>query len=265
MNTPNPYALNIYTDGSALKNPGVGGIGIRFIFPDFLEKEDPIKDFLFPGFKGTTNQQMEIKACIVALDEAMRLVEISKINTIIIYTDSLYVVNNYKKAIFYLPSRGWMKHDGSPVLNVPMWKELTRKIKNIGKVVEIKWVKGHSNNIHNKAVDKIAKQSARQAIKELSPTTSITVRKKKTKEKTERGSVKMLGQMIKIRIITNEYLREQKIAKIRYEVISKNSKFYNKVDFIYSKKTLSAGHSFLVSFNKNDNFPQISRVFKEII
>ena len=37
------------------------------------------------------------------------------------------------------------------------------------------------------------------------------------------------------------------------------------LDFIYSKKTLSAGHSFLVSFNKNDNFPQISRVFKEII
>ena len=265
MNIPNPHALNIYTDGSALKNPGAGGIGIRFIFPDFLEKEEPIKDFYFPGFKGTTNQQMEIKACIVALEESNRLTELPKINTIIIHTDSLYVVNNYKKAKFHWPSSGWVKYDGSPVLNVPLWKELTRKINNVRKVVEIKWVKGHSGNIHNEAVDKMAKQSARQVIKELSPTTSVTVRRKKTKEKTERGSVKMLGQKIKIRIITNEYLREQKIAKIRYEVISKNSKFYNKVDFIYSNKTLSAGHSFLVSFNKNNNFPKISRVFKEII
>ena len=184
MNTPNPYALNIYTDGSALKNPGTGGIGIRFIFPDFLEKEELIKDFCFPGFKGTTNQQMEIKACIVALEESNRLTELPKINTIIIHTDSLYVVNNYKKAKFHWPSSGWVKYDGSPVLNVPLWKELTRKINNVRKVVEIKvGQRTFWQYTQWKPVDKMAKQSARQVIKELSPTTSVTVRRKRQKKK----------------------------------------------------------------------------------
>ena len=31
-------ALNIYTDGSAFSSPRKGGVGIRFKFPDFLEK-----------------------------------------------------------------------------------------------------------------------------------------------------------------------------------------------------------------------------------
>lgn len=260
----NPYALNIYADGSALKNPGIGGIGIRFIFPDFLEKEELIKDFDFPGFKGATNQQMEIKACVVALEETARLAELSQINTIVIYTDSMYVVDNYKKAMYNWPSNGWVKYDGSPVLNVQLWKELVRKIKKVGRSVEIKWVKGHSGNIHNKAVDKMARQSAQKAIEKFSSSSSVNVRRKKTKEKTERGSVKMLGQTIKIRIITSEYLRERKIFRLRYEVISKNSKFYDKVDFVYSEKPLRAGHSFLVSFNRNDRFPQISRIFKEL-
>ena len=260
----NPHALNIYTDGSAPKNPGIGGIGIRFIFPDFLEREVPIKDFDFPGFKGATNQQMEIKACIVALDEAMCLVELPQINTIIIYTDSLYVVDNYKKAISSWPSNGWVKYDGSPVLNVPLWKELVRKIKKVGKFMEIKWVKGHSDNIHNKAVDKMAKQSAQKAVENFSPSSSINVRRKKTKEKTERGSVKMFGQVIKIRIITSEYLREHKKFRLRYEVISKKSKFYSKVDFIYSEKPLRVGHSFLVIFNKNNGYPGIKHILKEI-
>lgn len=260
----NPHALNIYTDGSALKNPGMGGIGIRFIFPDFLEKEELIKDFDFAGFKGATNQQMEIKACVVALDEAMRLVELPKINTIVIHTDSMYVVGNYKKAIYNWPSNGWTKHDGSPVLNVETWKELIRNIKKISRPVEIKWVKGHSDNIHNKAVDKMAKQSAKKAVEKFPQSLSVNVRRKKTKEKTEKGSVKMLGQRIKIRIITTEYLKERKTFKLRYEVISKSSKFYGKVDFIYSEKPLRVGHSFLVIFNKNNDYPQIKQVLKEI-
>lgn len=260
----NPHALNIYTDGSALKNPGIGGIGIRFIFPDFLEKEESIKDFAFPGFKGATNQQMEIKACIVALEEAMRLVELPQINTIVIYTDSIYVVDNYKKAMYNWPSNGWVKYDGSPVLNVQLWKELVRKIKRVGRLVEIKWIKGHSANIHNKAVDKMAKQSAQKAVENFSPNSSINVRKKKTKEKTERGSVNMLGQRIKIRIITSEYLKEHKKFRLRYEVVSKNSKFYDKVDFIYSEKPLRAGHIFLVIFNKNNGYPEINHILKEI-
>lgn len=260
----NPHALNIYTDGSALKNPGIGGIGIRFIFPDFLEKEESIKDFSFPGFKGATNQQMEIKACVVALEEAMRLVELSQINTIVIYTDSMYVVGNYKKAMYSWPLNGWVKSDGGPVFNVQLWKELVRKIKKVGRSVEIKWVKGHSNNIHNKAVDKMAKQSAQKAIEKFSSSSSVNLRRKKTKEKTEKGSVKMLGQRIKIRIITTEYLKEHKTFKLRYEVVSKNSKFYDKVDFIYSEKPLRVGHSFLVVFNRNDKFPQISRILKEL-
>jgi len=96
-----PRALLIYTDGSARpKNPGHGGVGVRFVFPDFLEKDEFRKDFNLPGYKSATNNQMELKASILGLLEALKLEEIKSgtINSIIICTDSLYLKDNYKKA-----------------------------------------------------------------------------------------------------------------------------------------------------------------------
>jgi ribonuclease HI len=56
----------------------------------------------------------------------------------------------------------------------------------------MKWVKGHRNSQHNKAVDKLAKRSAQQRTgRRLS---IVKVRRKVSEQAVERGSVQMLGQ-----------------------------------------------------------------------
>jgi ribonuclease HI len=253
-------ALNIYTDGSSYSSPRRGGIGIRFVFPCFMNKGE--LDFDFDGYKCATSNQMELKACITALQEVSHLSEINFVSRIIIHTDSCYVVDNYKRAVYSWSRNKWGKSTGAPVLNAELWKELLKNVRKIRKRVDIEWVKGHSKNEHNKAVDKLAKKSANNATKSL--TGFVDVRRKLSNKHVEIGSVKMLGQMMSIRIITSQYLEVQKIWKYKYEVVSKKSVFYKYVDIIYYRDVLRVGHVYLVRFNKNSDYPQITNVFREI-
>lgn len=260
-------ALNIYTDGSSIKSPRAGGIGIRFVTigSDGLEQ---IQDIQSPGYLNVTNNQMELQACIHALKEAMRLKLTIGFNEVVIYTDSRYVVENYQKAMFAWPKNRWFLHSGRPVLNAYLWKELVKCIKNIEMRVEIKWVKGHSKNYHNKAVDRMARESAKMARETRKftirkPLSFVHVRRKLTSNLVEIGSVEMKSQRMSVRIITCEYLTVQKVWKYKYEVISKKSKYYGKVDIIFSEHPLSTGHSYYVKVNDNTLNPRIVKVFRE--
>lgn len=102
-------ALNIYTDGSCYSSPRTGGIGIRFVFPEFMNKENI--DFDFDGYKGATNNQMELKACIVALQQISKFSESLQASRIIVHTDSCYVVDNYKTAFYIWSANKWRKRN----------------------------------------------------------------------------------------------------------------------------------------------------------
>ncbi len=56
--------ITIYTDGSALGNPGAGGYGVVLLAGKFRKE-------LSQGFRLTTNNRMELTAACVAL-EALR-------------------------------------------------------------------------------------------------------------------------------------------------------------------------------------------------
>jgi len=255
-------ALNIYTDGSSFQTPRVGGIGIRFVQIDSSGNEQ-IQDFQFSGYKNATNNQMELHACIISLKEALRLQLTFDVSRIVIYTDSLYLVDNYKKAMFEWPKTKWFTRSGRPVLNADLWKELIKCMKSVRIRTDFIWVKGHSKNFHNKAVDRMARQSAKIPINK--PLSIVHVRRKLTSESVDIGSVKLYGQRISIRIITSEYLRVQKLSKYKYEVISKNSKYFGNVDIIFSNKTLRVGHSYFVKVNCDTSNPRVEKVYKEII
>lgn len=260
-----PHALNVYTDGSSPKNPGVGGIGVRFIFPDNYESLEPIQDFNFPGYKGGGIGLMEIMAGIEALKEVLKLPDLHKIKRVVIHSDSMYFVDGYKSAIYSWSKKQWRKLDGSPVSNTKEWKDLLRlahKLSSHGLSLDIKKVQGHSTDIHNRAVDKLAKKSATFPIKNISQ--SSIVRRKNTKNKTVKGSIQGLGQRIKIRVITSEYLSLQKESKYRCEIISKGSVFYGKADFLFSKEVLRPAHSYLVILSGTGTYLQIKRVIKEL-
>lgn len=253
-------ALNIYTDGSCLPRPRRGGIGIRFLLLNEEGYPEPF-DLKLPGYRASTNNQMELQACIEALKEAPRVDPSAE--KIAIHTDSRYIVDNYKKAMFQWPTNGWSLRDtGRPVENVDQWKELVRLIKKNGRV-EFYWVKGHSKNEDNKAVDRLAKESAKIALNK--PISPGDVRRKQTTKSVRVGSVRMRGQRISIRIITAQPMRSHGLFKYRYEVISKGSKYFGNVDFIFSDIMIKAGHSFVVSLNNHQYNPRISKVIREIL
>ena len=253
--------LYIYTDGSSLRSPRRGGLGIRFIYVD-AGGEEQVHDIQSPGYKGATNNEMELKACVMAIEEAMRLLLTRGVTRIIFRTDSAYIVDNYKTAMFQWSTNRWQRRSGAPVLNAELWKKLLRGMKKVRVRVDFEWVKGHSRDEHNRAVDRMAKQSARMASQ--APLSLVHVRRKLTDESVQPGSVEMRGQRVSIRIISTERLTVQKVWKCKYEVISKRSDDYLRVDIIFSDKLLKAGHSYYVQVNDDTGNPRIRKVFWEI-
>lgn len=258
-------AINIYADGSCLPHPRRGGIGIQLVIVDSLGQEK-IEDIELPGYKGATNNQMELLACINGIKEAMHHPDFINFSRIYVHTDSLYICDNYNRALFSWSKNKWCNYDGRPVDNAKLWKELLKtvvKCERLQKRVKFQWVKGHSRDLHNKAADILAKQSAKNAVNP--PLTMVSVRRKKTAESINRGCIPMRNQRMSIGIITFERLTMQRRYKYKYEVISRSSPYYGKVDYAYSEIFLKDGHSYSVRFNDIAGNPTIVKVFRELL
>jgi len=255
-------ALNIYTDGSAKTTPRRGGIGIIFVYVNEAGEEvsEPLE---LPGYKSATINEMELNACIVALENAGTYLQRGHFSKIIIFTDSDYVFSNYRNAMFLWPRTRWLKKSGAPVLNAQLWKDLVKQIHKVGTKVDFQKVKAHSSDVFNRAVDKLAKHSASIPLNQ--PLAVSTVRRKRSKIKTKLGSVEMLGQRLTIRIVECKYLQVQHLYRYRYEVISKASPFYRRVDFLSSTEILREGHTFSVRMNTDISNPQIAKLFHEVV
>lgn len=256
-------ALNIYTDGSSYSSPRVGGVGIIFVLVDATGNE-VVDESAIQGYKGATNNQMELQAAILALREAKDRDLAGHMRRIVIHTDSMYICDNYKRAMFEWPKTRWAKRGGAPVLNADLWKDLVKAIKASGCVVEFRWVKGHRTDPFNKAVDKLAKRSAKSASQ--SPLAQVSVRRKRSRESVQPGAVSIAGQRLSIRVITCEYLRVQQVWKYKYEIVSKRNPLFGKVDWIYSPRDvpLRDGHSYHVRLNDDPAYPQVLKVFREL-
>jgi ribonuclease HI len=254
-------ALNIYTDGSSKPKPRRGGIGIRYIYTDMSGKE-VCENLPLPGYLGATNNEMELNACIIALKHVSSYLSKKVFQRIIIFTDSNYVVENNSTALFEWPKTKWIRRSGAPVLNAKLWQELNRARKKIRIWVDIKKVEGHSQDIHNREVDRLAKQSANDARNR--PLSVRIVRRKKSKEITRVGSVGIIEQRITVRIIEGQCLEVQKLYRYRYEVMSKKSPYYKKVDFIVSTEVLHEGHTYSVKLNNEQDNPRIVKVYREV-
>jgi ribonuclease HI len=175
------------------------------------------------------------------------------------------VVENYDRALYQWQSNKWMTRDGNPVANAQQWEELIKLVFRVGKRVEFRWVKGHRKSPHNKAADKLAKASAAQRSGQR--LSIVKVRRKKTDRSVDTGSVGMRGQRMTVRIITDEFLRLQRVNKYKYEVMSARSEFRGSVDIIYSEPSihLSAGHTYYVQVNTEPDRPRVIKMFREII
>ena len=140
--------LVIYTDGGAINNPGPGGYGI--VICDGDDRRE-----LSGGFARTTNNRMELTACIVALESVAGCGR-----PIVLYSDSSYLVNGVMKGwARSWRARGWVKSDGAPAQNVDLWQRLLGLLEH--EQVILRWVRGHAGNALNERCDRLAVDAAR--------------------------------------------------------------------------------------------------------
>jgi ribonuclease HI len=138
----------VYTDGGCMNNPGPGGYGV-------VLRQGTVTKELSGGYRLTTNNRMEMMACIVALCLP------EKPSSILLFSDSRYVVDSITKGwAKKWRANNWIKSDKKSALNADLWERLLELCKN--HVVEFRWVKGHAGNAYNERCDQLATQGARQ-------------------------------------------------------------------------------------------------------
>jgi ribonuclease HI len=114
--------LNIYADGSSYSGPRRCGLGILYVTVD-ESGEEIADDYPLPRYLGATNQQMELRAAIdalLALVTRRAPVSAAPWRQIVIWTDTMYLVDGFKSARFTRPATGWMTRDGNPVANAQL-------------------------------------------------------------------------------------------------------------------------------------------------
>ncbi len=137
--------LTIYTDGACKGNPGRGGWGIVAI-----GSETGTYDYASGHEPETTNNRMELTAVLKALKYMAKFGYVAA--TII--TDSMYVKNGLEKWMIGWRRNNWATSTGSPVKNKDLWVEIDNLRQQFD--LNFQWVKGHSGNKYNDAVDKLA-------------------------------------------------------------------------------------------------------------
>lgn len=135
-------AVVIHTDGACSGNPGPGGWGAVLAY-NGTRKE------LYGGEKDTTNNRMELKAAIAALNALTRPC------TVEMHVDSVYVKDGITKWIFGWKRNGWKTADKKPVKNVELWQALDEAIQR--HQISWHWVKGHAGDPENERADELAR------------------------------------------------------------------------------------------------------------
>jgi ribonuclease HI len=259
--------LNIYIDGSSFSSPRRGGVGIFFVTegPDGGWLETPYE---VAGFQSATNNQMELQACIEALHALSRgrvALDPAVYRKLVFWTDSQYLANGFDSARYSWPRARWLTRDGNPVANTALWKELLRLATRVGRPVDFQWVKGHKDSFFNKRADKLAKTSAKAPVLR-GPLDQRKVRRKTTTEAIQRGSVEMSGQQMTIRLFEELDQSDQGLVRFKYEVLSKRSPFFGKVDYIWAARgaPMRAGHIYRVRVNRDTRAPRIVKLVGEV-
>lgn len=135
--------ITIYTDGSAIGNPGPGGFGVVMLAGHHRRE-------ISAGYALTTNNRMELLAVIVAL-EAIKV----KGAKVTIYSDSKYVVDAIdKRWVFAWATKGFKDKK-----NPDLWQRFLRIYPHHN--VTMVWVKGHNSIPENERCDTLAQAAAR--------------------------------------------------------------------------------------------------------
>lgn len=142
--------VKIWTDGACHGNPGIGAVGIILKYKNEIKEIQGYVDY-------TTNNQMELLAVIIALDNL-------KYPCIVdLYTDSKYVKDGITTWIAKWKSNGWKNSFKDIIKNKNLWQKLDEFVNRHNVIVH--WIKGHNGIEDNERVDFLCQE----AIKNLIP------------------------------------------------------------------------------------------------
>ena len=133
--------IEIYTDSACRGNPGPGGWGALLIRGKHEKK-------MHGGDPETTNNRMELTAAIEALNV------LKGPSSVILYTDSKYVMDGINEWMPNWKKRGWKTSAKKPVKNKDLWQALDEATGR--HEINWRWVKGHDGNTGNEMADELA-------------------------------------------------------------------------------------------------------------
>lgn len=135
--------ITIYSDGSALGNPGPGGYGVVML--SGVHRRE-----ISEGFRLTTNNRMELLGATVGLEAIKK--DGAKVT---IFTDSKYVVDAVTKGWVY----NWERTSFKGKKNPELWQRFLSVYRR--HTVTMQWVKGHADNELNNRCDFLAVEAAK--------------------------------------------------------------------------------------------------------
>lgn len=136
--------IHVFTDGSSRGNPGPGGWG-SVVVTDSAVRE------LGGAEADTTNNRMELRACIGALQHVRGL---GVVANCLVYSDSKYVIQGIESWVHGWVKNGWVTKKDEPVVNQDLWQELYELTQDLD--VSWKYVGGHIGIPGNERCDVIA-------------------------------------------------------------------------------------------------------------
>lgn len=164
--------IELYTDGSSLKNPGASGLGYIIRYWETAPGNDniPAPNIIegSQGFRLSTNNRMELMAGIYGLDEIIKKLQdgsfqgASQIN---LTSDSKYFCDAInQKWIQRWQQHNWMTSGfkGStpqPVKNQDLWEQIISiqdRLAGLGVALVLFHIPGHNGHEFNERADKLA-------------------------------------------------------------------------------------------------------------
>lgn len=141
-----PEKIVVYTDGGCRGNPGPGGYGVIIIAGEARIE-------LSEGFRATTNNRMEMMACLAALRALKPPADV------ILHSDSRYVVNGINKGwARKWRANNWMRTKSGAAENSDLWAQLLDLCDSHR--VQFIWVPGHTGQTENERCDELATAAA---------------------------------------------------------------------------------------------------------
>lgn len=148
--------IEIFVDGGVRGNGKETSVG-SWAFTAKYEHEDGTDRYIErnEASRDTTNNIMELKACVEAL-KAMRNPKVP----VRIHSDSAYVVNGMNDWVFGWERNGWKKgkKKNEKIANLEIWQEL-HALRNSFAICSFVKVKGHADNEGNNRADALVNEA----------------------------------------------------------------------------------------------------------